>query len=196
MYSIALPCVVLEEKLGESRLELLLVGHNPSTAAWQSGHYFCGPNNNFEKLVVESGLCKPCEYGMMDDWMLAEYSIGFTDVSRVPNSDSRALNNRYMRAESIDFYKRIKNHANRVKGYPKRIGFVGKRQYKLLFSPPLKSVDLGLQTEIPDSFPNDMEIWVLSSTSGRAVMSWSERLEPWVELANAMHNAFRTSNIE
>lgn len=187
---------MLEEKLGEARLELLLVGHNPSMAAWQSGHYFCGPNNNFEKLVVQSGLCMPCEQGMIDDWMLAKYNIGFTDVSRVPNSDSSALNNQHMRLQSVDFYKRINNHANRVKGYPKRIGFVGKRQYKLLFNPPLKSVDLGLQTKIPDSFPNGVEIWVLSSTSGRAVMGWSERLESWAELSNSMHNAFNTSNIE
>lgn len=190
MYLIALPCVVLEEKLGEARLELLLVGHNPSAAAWRSGHYFSGPNNNFEKLVVESGLCMPSEQGIIDDWMLAKYCIGFTDVSRVPNSDSSALNIQHMRLESIDFYKRISIHAKRVKGYPKRIGFVGKRQYKLLFDPPLKSVDLGLQTQIPDSFPNDVQIWVLSSTSGRAVMSWSERLAPWVKLANSMHNAF------
>ena len=196
MYLIALPCVVLEEKLGETRLELLLVGHNPSEAAWQSGHYFSGPNNMFEKLVVGSGLCMPCEQGIIDDWMLAEYSIGFTDVSRLPNSDSSALKTRHMRLQSIDFYKRIKNHANRVNGYPRRIGFVGKRQYKLLFNPLLKSVNLGLQTQIPDSFPKDVEIWVLSSTSDRAVMSWSERLEPWVELANSMHNAFEVSNIE
>jgi TDG/mug DNA glycosylase family protein len=190
MYPIALPRVVLEDKLGDVRLELLLVGHNPSAAAWQSGHYFSGPNNMFEKLVVESGLCLSCEQGKIDDWMLAKYRIGFTDVSRVPNSDSSALNPQHMRLQSIDFYKRIKNHAKRIKGYPKRIGFVGKRQYKLLFDPTLKSVDLGLQTQIPDSFPNDVEIWVLSSTSGRAVMSWSERLEPWVELVNSMHNAF------
>jgi mismatch-specific thymine-DNA glycosylase len=187
---------VLEEKLGETRLELLLVGHNPSMAAWQSGHYFCGPNNNFEKLVVQSGLCMPCEQGMIDDWMLAKYNIGFTDVSRVPNSDSSALNYQHMRLQSVDFYKRINNHAKRVKGYPKRIGFVGKRQYKLLFNPPLKSVDLGLQNKIPDSFPKGVEIWVLSSTSGRAVMSWSKRLESWAELSNSMHNAFDTSNIE
>jgi TDG/mug DNA glycosylase family protein len=196
MYLIASPCAVLEEKLGEARLELLLVGHNPSAAAWQSGHYYSGPNNNFEKLVVESGLCMPCEQGMIDDWMLAKYNIGFTDVSRLPNSDSSALNTQHMRLQSTDFYKRIIIHAKRVNGYPKRIGFVGKRQYKLLFNPPLKSVDLGPQTQIPDSFPNDVEIWVLSSTSGRAVMSWSERIAPWVELANSMHNAFKARNIE
>ena len=60
----------------------------------------------------------------------------------------------------------------------------------MLFDPPLKRVDLGLQEVTPSEFPFKCNIWVLSSPSGRAVMDWDSRLKPYLELAETMQSAF------
>ena len=187
--------MVLAEKYGNLPLRLLLVGHNPSEHSWHSGHYFSQPSNNFWKLVTESGLLGP-DVEANDDSMLERMQIGFTDVIRVPNSNSSTISRAYFREQRSFFYNRIKDNAYRVGAPPERIAFVGKRQFSMLFDPPLKSVDLGLQFVEPPGFPFDTEIWVLSTPSGRSPMKWEERLQPYTELAQTMQSAFHTSNIE
>jgi TDG/mug DNA glycosylase family protein len=187
--------MALAEKYGDLPLRLLLVGHNPSEHSWDSGHYFSQPSNNFWKLITESGLLEE-DVNANDDEMLEKMQIGFTDVIRVPNSKSNAITRRFFVEQRSFFYKRIITNAHRVGGSPERIAFVGKRQFAMLFDPPLKKVELGLQELNPPGFPFDSEIWVLSTPSGRSPMKWEERVKPYEELALAMQYAFLTSNIE
>jgi len=187
--------MALAEKYGDLPLRLLLVGHNPSEHSWKSGHYYSQPSNNFWKLIIESGMLEANVEGN-DDSMLEKMQIGFTDVVRVPNSSSSTISRSYFREQSSLFYKRIKDNAERVGGAPERVAFVGKRQFAMLFDPPLKSVELGLQDLKPPGFPFDSEIWVLSTPSGRSPMKWNDRLNPYKELAQSMQSAFYISNIE
>ena len=187
--------MVLAEKYGDLPLRLLLVGHNPSEHSWESGHYFSQPSNNFWKLITESGLLE-ADVEANDDSMLEKMQIGFTDVIRVPNSNSSVISRAYFKEQRNFFYNRIRGNAHRVGAPPERIAFVGKRQFSMLFDPPLKSVDLGLQFVGPPEFPFNTEIWVLSTPSGRSPMKWEERLQPYMELAQTMQSAFTTSNIE
>ena len=182
--------MALKEKFGNRPLRLLFVGHNPGTHSWESGHYYSQPSNNFWRLVLESGIVEDSINILTDDLLVSEYRIGFTDVIREPNSDSKTIKRKDFLSQRSLFYKRISNHANRVKIDPKRVAFVGKRQFSMLFDPPLKSLDFGLQNRIPPNFPFDCEIWVLSSPSGRAAMTWAERLKPYRLLGESMHGAF------
>ena len=179
----------LAEKFGTKPLRLLIVGHNPSEHSWESGKYFSQPTNNFWKLVKESGLCD-IEDGVNDDYMVENLCVGFTDVIRKHNSDSRVFKRDDYREKHTFFYKRIKDNALRVGGAPERIAFIGKKQYSMLFNPPLARVELGLQKEHPTDFPFECEIWVLSTPSGRFPMKWDQRVEPYKELADSMHLAF------
>jgi len=181
---------VLQDKFGENPLSVLFIGHNPSEHSWESGHYFSQPSNRFWKLLVDSGVVDDDIEVINDDLLVTKYSMGFTDVIRSPNSDSSTIKRQVFVEQRPLFYKRISSHANRVKVPPKRVAFVGKRQFSMLFDPPLRSVNLGLQKQIPPGFPFDCEIWVLSSPSGRAVMKWEDRLEPYVGLYESMHSAF------
>lgn len=187
--------MVLAEKYGELPLRLLLVGHNPSEHSWVSGHYFSQPSNNFWKLITESGILEQ-DVNANDDEMLEKMQIGFTDVIRMPNSESNAITRRVFIEQRAFFYNRITDNAHRVGGAPERIAFVGKRQFSMLFDPPLKRVELGLQDIRPPRFPLDSEIWVLSTPSGRSPMKWEERVKPYKELALTMQCASSTSNIE
>ena len=179
----------LEEKYGDSPLSLLIVGHNPSQHSWESGHYFSQPTNSFWRLIKEAGLCS-IEIGLNDDYMVRNLSIGFTDVIRITNSDSSAFIKSDYDEESTFFYKRINDNAIRVGGTPRRIAFIGKKQYSMLFDPPLPRVELGLQEIHPDNFPFECEIWVLATPSGRSPMKWEQRLKPYKELSLSMQNAF------
>ena len=188
--------MVLEEKYGEKPLKILFVGHNPSFHSWESGHYFSQPSNRFWKLLLQSGLADGDIDTLNDDILLERYGYGFTDVIRTPNSSSISLKRKDFVEQRPFFYKRILNNAIRVKGHPEYLAFVGKKQFAMLFDPPLKSVELGLQDLKPPGFPFDSEIWVLSTPSGRSPMKWNDRLNPYKELAQSMQSAFCTSNIE
>lgn len=179
----------LEEKYGDTPLRLLLVGHNPSDHSWESGHYFSQPSNNFWKLIVESGISEGLQE-INDDIMLAEMQIGFTDVIRTQNSQSNTISRSQFVEQRHLFYKRIKDNAHRVGAPPERVAFVGKRQYSMLFDPPLKNVELGVQFTTPKEFPFETEIWVLSTPSGRSPMKWEDRLKPYKQLAQSMQSAF------
>ena len=179
----------LEEKYGSEPLSLLIVGHNPSGHSWETGHYFSQPTNSFWRLIKESGLCT-MKIDLNDDYMVANLGIGFTDVIRVPNSDSGAFFKKDYVEQATLFYKRIKDNAIRVGGPPERLAFIGKKQFSMLFDPPLRKVELGLQEQKPEDFPFECEIWVLSTPSGRSPMKWEHRLKPYKELALSMQSAF------
>jgi len=147
-------------------------------------------------LLIESGIVAGDIETINDDLLVQQFRIGFTDVIRVPNSDAAGLKRHHFVEQRNFFYKRILSHANRVKAPPECVAFVGKRQFSMLFDPPLNRVELGLQNLVPPHFPLDTPIWVLSSPSGRAAMTWKERLDPYRELSESMHAAFSTSNIE
>ena len=147
-------------------------------------------------MLVESGIVAGDIETINDDLLVQQFHIGFTDVIRVPNSDAAGLKRHHFVEQRDLFYKRILLHASRVSAPPERIAFVGKRQFSMLFDPPLNRVELGLQNLVPPNFPLDTPIWVLSSPSGRAAMTWKERLGPYLDLSESMHGAFFTSNIE
>ena len=186
----------LEEKYGEKPLKILFVGHNPSFHSWDSGHYFSQPSNRFWKLLLQSGLAEGDIDALSDDILLEISGYGFTDVIRTPNSSAKTLKRKDFVEQRSFFYKRILNNALRVNGHPEHVAFVGKKQFAMLFDPPLKRVQLGAQNIKPPGFPFDCEIWVLSSPSGRAVMDWESRLLPYTQLAESMQSAFQISNIE
>ena len=77
------------EKLGQEPLRLILVGHNPSAHAWQSGHYYSNPSNRLWPILIKTGIAPPGAKGPeSDDCMPHEVGVGFSDVgSGTPGTD-------------------------------------------------------------------------------------------------------------
>ncbi len=75
------PPAGVPEKLGDRPLRLIIVGHNPSAHAWQSGHYYSNPSNHMWRLLISTGIAPPGTRGAEDDDRLpAAAGVGFLDV--------------------------------------------------------------------------------------------------------------------
>ncbi|PNH04627.1 hypothetical protein TSOC_009204 [Tetrabaena socialis] len=85
------PPAGVPEKLGDAPLRLVIVGHNPSAHAWQSGHYYSNPSNHMWRILIRTGIAPPGTRGPQDDGTLpAAAGVGFLDVGcGHPGTDRR-----------------------------------------------------------------------------------------------------------
>jgi TDG/mug DNA glycosylase family protein len=196
----------------ETPLRLLLIGHNPSTHAWASGYPYSNPSNRFWKLMAAAALVPPGFGARDADAAPAAFGLGITDVGCAPGSDAGAFGRAAMRAWRAELYVRLRAHLRRAAAWagddvaaaassgddadarlaeryaPRVVAFTGKRQWKELFDPPLANVAAGRQPDAlrPPGWPLPAaarcEVWVLPSSSGRAVMTHEEREGPYREL--------------
>lgn len=182
----------------EVPLRLLLIGHNPSEHAWASGVGYSNPTNRLWPLLRASGVL-PAPWRQdepllsLNNNMAGELGIGITDVLCSPGSDAAAFKRRQMRAARKGFYGRLRGHAHRAGAPPRLVAFVGKRQWKELFEPPLTKVESGPQSLLPPDWPwahgddGSPTVWVLTSPSGRAAVPPAERLGEYSCLAGSLH---------
>ncbi len=173
---------------GRPPCHTIFVGHNPSRATWESGHYFANPSNRFWALLEEAGLVSESR-PHLDDVLVNEHGFAFCDVIEQPGNDAGSISPSEFRAHTTPFLHRIENYAKSMNGSLKRICFVGKRQWKHLFTPSLTKCEHGHQEMDfrPDEWPasiRSVSVWVLPSPSGRAVISNEKRQAPYNELAH------------
>jgi len=186
---------------GDIPMHTLFIGHNPSIATWQSGHYFANPTNQFWKLIDKSNLINSAtsveisEITQINDDLMISRGFGFTDFIELPGNDANAITKSEIDSNRAIFAQRIEKYANSINSRLKRLCFVGKKQWKQQFVPNLSKCDHGLQEQKlrPEHWPKilcNLEIWVVSSPSGRAVISASERLESYQKLSQCIQNEF------
>ena len=186
-------------KIGDSPMHTLFIGHNPSNATWETGHYFANPTNKFWKLINESGLRdyvqseNDAEIIQINDDVMVINGFGFTDFIEIPGNDANAIEMADIIANREIFMKRIENYASNINSQLKRLCFVGKKHWKQQFTKVLTRCEHGLQDEIlrPLHWPekiNKLDIWVLPSPSGRAVISNDQRLKTYQLLSEAIKN--------
>lgn len=125
------------------------------------------------------------KYSIEDQNILpSEMAIGFTDVGLFEGSNAASFTDGFMKTWIPDFYRRLLAHSRRATGGPEFIAFAGKRQFKILFETGKIDIQYGEQTILPVNWPlRDVRVWVLPSSSGRAVMTSLERSSPYTELA-------------
>lgn len=179
----------------ELPLRLLLIGHNPSDHAWASGYPYSNPSNRFWLLMRTAGLVPPA-FGPADaDAAPGALGLGITDVGVEPGSDAAAFKRPAMLKWRGELYARLEAHLARVAAWAGReagggdsvshapcvVAFTGVRQWAQLFQPPLAGVAHGPQAARPPGWPlpAGVEVWVLPSSSGRAVMTAEQRLGPY-----------------
>ncbi|GIL73170.1 hypothetical protein Vretimale_4762 [Volvox reticuliferus] len=195
------------EKLGDRPLRLVIVGHNPSAHAWQSGHYYSHPANHMWRLLIATGIAPPGTRSAEDDDRLpAAAGVGFLDVGcGHPGTDSASFSSEVFKSWSQVFYAQLKAHMGRASasigcscglcGAPSLVAFSGKRHYLELLNVDkaprerVKSVEHGPQQLLPGGWPfpaTTTEVWVCSSTSGAAALTREQRQAPYRQLAEKL----------
>lgn len=173
----------------ERPLNVLFVGHNPSSAAWKMGHYYANPSNRFWALLSGVGILPPGFKAQQDDECPRLYRIGFTDLGTgFEGTDSSKFKATILHGWRAGLYERIKAHAQRAGRPPKVVAFTGKRQFQELFfdhsSKP--AINYGVQEVRPKGWPfkaDETVVFVLTSSSGAAAMTNEAREAPYRELA-------------
>jgi G:T/U-mismatch repair DNA glycosylase len=126
-------------------LRLIIVGHNPSMAAWAAGHRYAHGSNWMWRIVREVGLVPPGIRGAADDARTPELAgVGWTDVGgHVPGTRSAAFTSADFDAWRAPFFERLAAQARGAAaaagcacgrcGAPTVVAFAGKRQFVELF---------------------------------------------------------------
>lgn len=80
------PTVSRLPRLVRPGLDLLIVGFNPSIPAWQAGHYYANPRNEFYRLLFRHGLTDRLLTPDEDVLLPGSYGIGITDLVPRPSA--------------------------------------------------------------------------------------------------------------
>lgn len=151
-------------------LRAVLCGSAAGAVSARVGAPYAGPGNRFWEILHRTGLTprrlEPREFAE-----LARHGLGLTDLCKTASGADSEL------PRSADdlagLRAKLEAHA------PPVVAFVGRRAARVALGRP---VTPGPQ---PERFAG-ARVWVLPSTSGRAVAFWDER--PWHEFAAALRS--------
>jgi TDG/mug DNA glycosylase family protein len=149
----------LGPKLGDGApLRLIVLGHNPSDAAWAAGHFYGHGSNKMWPLLARVGVSPPgTPPGPADDLLPRTSGVGFLDVGTGhPGTQSAAFSSADFARWRPAFYARLRAHVAAASarvggdggggcccscgacGAPVAVAFAGKRQFQeLLALPPM-----------------------------------------------------------
>ncbi|RLT36539.1 MAG: mismatch-specific DNA-glycosylase [Chloroflexi bacterium] len=157
-------------------LDLVFVGINPGETSARLGHYYANRGNAFWSLLAGSPLVSR-GVGPEDDAALARATplrIGFTDVVKRVETDSSKVETAEIREAAPAFRARLA-HAT-----PRAVCFTGARQFDVLF-PGERGAWGHQEVDLVGA-----QIWVIPSTSGRAVAYRGEIAPILEDLAAAL----------
>lgn len=177
----------------EVPLRLILIGHNPSEHSWNSGTGYSNPSNRFWCTLRQAGILpsswRPgASLHTLANNMAGDLGIGLTDVLTCPGSDANEFSHAVMLEWRASLYSRLRGHICRAGGAPCLVVFVGKRQWTHLFPRVLPRCHSGLQKTMPPGWPlpSETKVYVVTSPSGRAVISQGTRLAEYATVASAL----------
>jgi TDG/mug DNA glycosylase family protein len=150
-------------------LDLVIVGINPGTRSWATGHHYAGPGNHFWPLLHESGLVsEPLTY--VDDARVLEWDIGLTNMVERASPSVTDLSLDELRAGARALERKL------VKYRPRVVCFNGKRIYEVYSGRPCT---FGAQQDRIGK----AAVFVMPSTSARtASYQRADKLRFFVEL--------------
>src|SRR5262245_50586853 len=105
-------------------LDLVIVGINPGTKSWTTGHHYAGSGNHFWPLLHESGLVdEPLSYA--DDARVLDWNIGLTNMVERPSPSISDLSLDQLKAGAKALERKL------VRCRPRVVCFNGKRIYEV-----------------------------------------------------------------
>jgi len=149
----------------QPNLKLIFCGTAPSLRSADKQAYYAHPGNKFWQVLYETRLA-PIRLQPSDYHRVIEFGLGFTDLVKYAKGSDADL-------ASSDYD--IKSFSDKIEKYqPSIVAFTSKKSGETYLGRP---VSYGLQT---DKIGQTM-IYVLPSTSGRAIRYWN--IGPWKNLS-------------
>jgi TDG/mug DNA glycosylase family protein len=157
-------------------LDLVVVGINPGTKSWATGHHYAGSGNHFWPLLHESGLAtEPLTYN--DDARILDWNIGLTNMVARTSPSVSDLSLDELRAGAKALERKLQRYRPRV------VCFNGKRIYEVFSGKPCS---FGRQ---PERVAGAI-VYVMPSTSARtASYQRADKLRFFVELRKLVRAA-------
>jgi len=189
----------------EGPLRLLLIGHNPSDHAWKSGFFYSNPSNRMWNLLTGGSMKKQTTNSKQEfvgvlpfglkiesqNELPGRFGVGLTDLGLMPGSNATAFGKGTLQEWADGLCKRLAAHEERAGKAPAVVAFTGKTQFRAVFLPndPGKVYHGEWRLPMPEKWPfsqDETAVWVLPSSSGRAVMTNEQRVAPYRELAESL----------
>jgi double-stranded uracil-DNA glycosylase len=142
-----------------SGLNLVFVGINPGEQSARAGHYYAHPGNGFWPALSASPLVDRTLTSEDDRALPLAERIGFTDVVKRVVTDSTEVTTEEIRASAPAFRGRI------AYASPRAVCFTSTRAFDLLFPRIRAANGWGRQPVAIEG----AQVWVMPSTSGRAI---------------------------
>jgi len=158
-------------------LDLVFVGINPGEESARRGHYYAHPGNAFWPALSASGLTTRPVTTEDDRWLYETIGIGFTDVVKRVVTDSSAVTDAELRAAVPHFRARI------AYAHPRAVCFTTTRGFAACFPKVRASNAWGRQPVAIDG----AEVWLMPSTSGRAIAHRAHVHTVLADLAHELH---------
>ena len=163
------------------RMRVIFLGHNPSDKSWD----FCAPyahgSNRFWKLLADAKLaphdmCEPSKHVEYPE----KLGLAFSDLIVTKGSVAADVK------DVVDPNAVAERILKWAGGTPPRILACVSKSVAQKFMPGWKGKygPAGYGGEWRLKGMEDVSIWVLPSTSGRAGLKWAERLQPFVQLSS------------
>jgi TDG/mug DNA glycosylase family protein len=154
-------------------LDVVFVGINPGERSAELGHYYAHPGNGFWPALSNSLLVSTPVVAEDDRSLAASARIGFTDVVKRVITDSTQVTTEELRASGPDFRARI------AEASPRAVCLTSSRAFDVLCPKIRASGSWGRQPVTLEG----SSVWVMPSTSGRAIRHRAEVHRVFEELA-------------
>ena len=159
-------------------LKILFVGYNPGERSAITSYHYAGKNNQFYKLLYDSGLT-PRLYLPEEDSSLLELGYGLTNIVSRPSKSSSDLSVKEMNEGGLILREKI------IKYKPKIVAFLGKAVYRSFVGiKPSKPVNYGLCNR--DESLEDPYLFLAPNPSGRSTIPYDDKLRLFKSLKELM----------
>ncbi len=158
----------------EYNLKIMFVGYNPGEKSAETNHHYAGRNNQFWRLLHDSGLTARLVPPEEDYLLPKEEGYGLTNIVARPSKSSSDLRRTEMQAGADILKRKIKQYQ------PKIVCLLGKDVYRNYAG--LKATAPIQYGPVENTIYPDIKEYVGPNPSGRNVITYAEKLGYFREL--------------
>ena len=168
----------------DHNLKILFVGYNPGERSAETRHHYAGRNNQFWRLLYDSGLTARLVPSDEDYLLPKEEGYGLTNIVARPSKSSSDLKRTEMQ-EGADILKR-----KIMEFQPRIVCLLGKDVYRN-YAGLKATAPVQYGPVVQNVLHADIKEYVGPNPSGRNVITYAAKLSYFKELKNLLETTLR-----